>query len=255
MSLPFEPKDLSWMRSKTYPDLLPDSVHLWRVRLDGVGYQDERLAALLSPEEQERAQRFLFGPHRQRFIRTHGIYRMILSKYSGIDPARITFGVGARGKPFLVPAPNRLRFNLSHSGDLMILGIAIDLELGVDVEVINHQLNWTQIAGNYFNDYEMAEIGRLPSKIEQLRAFYRVWTLKEAYLKARGDGLPGGLDQVVVNLESETQGLFLAFPGGENEKHRWQAISFRPATGACGAVVAQQGHLPMKVIQYDWMEE
>ncbi len=104
-------------------------------------------------------------------------------------------------------------------------------------------VEWKQIAVNFFNAGEMEGIASLPTKIEQLRAFYRVWTLKEAYLKANGDGLAGGLDQVVVNLDPDDPELFLAFPGGENEKRRWQAVTFRPAAGACGALVAQRGQI------------
>ncbi len=255
MSQPTEPENPTWNPSTNRPELLPNQVHLWRVRLDGVGYQDEHLAEVLSAEEQGRAQRFQFDQHRQRFIRTHAISRMILSKYTGIDPARLVFGAGARGKPFLVYERSVPYFNLSHSGDLMILGIADDLGLGVDVEIINNQLEWKQIAANFFDAAEMKGIASLSTQIEQLRAFYRVWTLKEAYLKARGDGLAGGLDQVVVNLEPRNPELFLAFGGGENEKRRWQAITFRPAAGACGALVAQRGQIPFKVVQVDWTDQ
>ncbi len=228
---------------------------MWRVRLDGVGYQDERLAAVLSAEERERAQRFHFDQHRQRFVRTHAISRMILSKYTGIDPSQLVFGTGARGKPYLwVPHISLPQFNLSHSGDLMVLGIAMNLELGVDVEIINDRVEWKQIAANFFNADEMLRIASLPTQTGQLKAFYRVWTLKEAYLKAMGDGLAGGLDQVIVNLEPAEPELFLAFPGGENEKRRWQAITFRPAVGACGALVAQRGQSPFSVVQYDWAD-
>ena len=248
-----EPEIKNWNFLNTVPKIVPDQVHLWRVRLDGVGYQDERLTAVLSAEERIRAFRFHFDRHRDRFIRTHGISRMILAKYTGIEPEKLEFGLGLRGKPYIAPVQNRLlRFNLSHSGDLMILAIAMNLELGVDVELINTQLEWSQIAANYFNEYEMQAIAGLPTKIDQLRAFYRVWTIKEAYLKARGDGMIGGLDKVVINLAQGAPEIFLALPGGEDEKRRWQAKLFRPATGACGAVVAQQGQSPIELIQYDW---
>jgi 4'-phosphopantetheinyl transferase len=248
-----EPENTTWNFLNTVPLIVPDQVHLWRVRLDGVGYQDVHLMAVLSVEEQDRAHKFHFDQHRYRFIRTHGISRMILAKYTGIEPEKLEIEVGARGKPFLAPVQNRLiHFNLSHSGDLMILAIAMNLELGVDVEIINSILEWSQIAANYFNEYEMQAIAGLPTKNEQLHAFYRVWTIKEAYLKARGDGLAGGLDKVVINLEQGSSEIFLALPGGEDEKRRWQAKTFRPATGACGAVVAQQGQSSIELFQYDW---
>jgi 4'-phosphopantetheinyl transferase len=251
-----EPENPIWNSPDPNPEILPNQVHLWRVRLDGVGYRDERLAAVLSAEEQERAQRFHFDQHRQRFIRTHGILREILAKYTRIDPARLAFATGSHGKPFLIPdQPYMPRFNLSHSGDLMVLGVAVDLELGVDVEIINDRVEWKHVAADFFNPEEIVGIASLPTLIEQLKAFYRVWTLKEAYLKARRDGLAGGLDRVVVNLDPGKPELFLAFPGGENEKRRWQANTFRPAAGACGALVAQRGQSTFNIIQYNWTEE
>ncbi len=253
MSQPLEPGYQTWNTSKFTSDILPDQIHLWRIRLDGAGNRDEELTEVLSAEEHERALRFHFDQHRNRFIRTHGILRLIFSKYTGIDAGKLTFGAGSQGKPFLESAHNRdIRFNLSHSGDLMILGIAISRELGVDVEVINEKVEWQQIAASYFNAYEMEKISRLTGRSEQLRAFYRVWTMKEAYLKALGDGLAGGLDKAVVNLEPNNQDIFLSLPGGEHEKRRWQVITFYPAAGACGAVVTFRDQTPIKLIQYDW---
>lgn len=249
----YENDNQAWTSASTSLEIGSEEIHLWRVRLDGVGYQDERLAAVLSGEEQDRAQRFRFDQHRNRFIRSHGISRLILAKYTSVDPSELTFDTGTHGKPFLVSVYHPLlRFNLSHSGDLMILGLAVAREIGVDVEVINDQVEWKQIAANYFNEYELKGIDSIPAGKQQLQAFYRVWTIKEAYLKARGDGLPGGLDRVVVNLEPSHPEIFISLPGGEIEKRRWQAITFSPATGACGAVVAQRSQLPYKLIQYNW---
>ena len=184
MGLSTDPENTAWVTPNTDPEIIPDQVHLWRVRLDGVGYQDEHLARVMSGEEQERAYRFYFDQHRQRFIRTHGICRMILAKYTGIEPAKLGFGIAARGKPFLQPGQNnQLRFNLSHSGDLMILGITLNLELGVDVEVFSDRVEWAQIASNYFNEVEMQGISGLPTQTERLRAFYRVWTIKKLILR------------------------------------------------------------------------
>ena len=251
----YENEDQAWPSPTTFPKISSDQIHLWRVRLDGVGYQDERLAAVLSVEEQERAQRFRFDQHRFRFIRTHAITRMILAKYTSVDPSLLTFASGPRGKPFLAPDQHQhLRFNLSHSGDLMVLGIAVDHELGVDVEVINDQVEWRQVAVNYFNQYELEGITSIPTRNQQLITFYRVWTIKEAYLKARGDGLTAGLDGVVVNLEPTDPDIFLQLPGGEKEKRRWQVSTFRPAAGACGAVVVQRSQLPLRLIQYNWTD-
>lgn len=238
-----------WMKSEIPPELDEGIIHLWRVRLDGVQGSDEDLWALLSPQEEQRARGFRLDQHRWRFVRSHALMRRILARYIGCAPADLKIEVGARGKPFLSPGQEaRMRFNLSHSGDLMLFALALDADVGVDVEIINPQVEWRQVARPYFSDIEFEGLERIRSAEAQVDEFYRIWTLKEAYLKAVGDGLAGGLQTVVVNPDTHSPQPFVALPGSNNEERRWQVMSFRPVSGALGAVVIRREGLNFHLV-------
>jgi 4'-phosphopantetheinyl transferase len=237
-----------WLTPPENPKIQPGEVHLWRAGLDIPSDSDW---ALLSPEEQQRANRFRFDLHRARFVRAHAITRLILASYMEIPAHQLQMGANRSGKPFLIhPAPFDLRFNLSHSGGLMLLGVTDGLEIGVDIELHAESLDWRQIATNYFSPREIGMIESPASDPARRAEFYRLWTLKEAYLKANGQGLAGNLDQVEIQSGPEDE---LSF-GGENEKHRWQVFVFKPASGASGAVVVEKLQTAVRLLQYDWTQ-
>lgn len=224
-----------WLTPPERPQIQLGEVHLWRAGLDTSSDADWDL---LSVEEQQRASRLRFDLHRARFVRAHAITRLILASYIGIPAHQLHIEVDCFGKPFLAgPTPFDVRFNLSHSSELMLLGITNGLEIGVDLEFHAENLDWHQIVGDYFSQREVAFLKGMETPEVARIAFYRMWTLKEAYLKAVGQGLRAGLDQVEVACEMGTEASFLSLPGGEDEKHRWQAFAFQLASGASGAMV------------------
>lgn len=230
----------------------PGEVHLWRVRLDGIGVDDAILWGFLSTEEQERASRFHFDLHRQRFLRTHAFNRRLLAHYTSIPAGELEIRSLPEGKPTLAHSNGLdLRFNLSHSGDLMVLAIIRLVDVGVDVEVHSDRLDWHQIAASYFQDAELESLEKIEGDAARLAAFYRLWTMKEAYLKARGQGIAAGLRQTLVNPKSGFPPAFESLPGGENEIRRWQVFLFQPASGASGAVVIERGYEPYHILRYD----
>ncbi len=230
----------NWQRSAFAPALRPGQVHLWRAGL-GLSSAESSLAwQMLSLEEQARANRFRFALHRGRFMAAHAFLRAILSRYIQIPANQIQLAATAKGKPHLADPSSGFRFNLSHSGDLMVLALSWDIELGVDVEIHAAQIGWRDIARSYFSTGEQAALERESDEGSRLEKFYRTWTLKEAYLKARGDGLTDLLEQVEVDLGLEAVVQFLHLPGGEEEKPHWQVFSFRPASGASGALVTER---------------
>ena len=184
----------------TVPPLSPREVHLWRIRLDHPPAAITRLAECLSPEEHQRAERFVRDEDRQRFIVSHAALRMILGQYLGVPPGQVEMVVAASGKPSLA-SPNLppLHFNLSHSEDLALVGVVLDRQIGVDVEHWRPLVDAESIVKRYFAPGERARWQALPDH-ERLTAFYLGWTRKEAYLKARGVGLSAGLDRFEVSL-------------------------------------------------------
>jgi 4'-phosphopantetheinyl transferase len=181
--------------------LRPAEVHLWRVFISGAAASDAAAAGALSEDERTRASRFRFEADRGRFVASHAALRRILASYLGATPATLAFGTGAHGKPFLdAPAHGRsLRFSLSHSGDLALVAVSLGRDLGVDVEQVRPRGDLEGFAARYFSPRERDALARIPPG-GRLRAFFEFWTLKEAYLKACGDGLVRALDAFDVTV-------------------------------------------------------
>ena len=178
--------------------LLNNDVHIWTMPAkasDAVVAQFERV---LSEDEAQRAARFRFSHLRDSFVITHGVLRHLLGRYLGVDPPRICFSYGDKGKPGVASAAN-LQFNLTHSGDMAAGAFTTGCQLGIDAEHIRPVEEMQQIANHYFASEESAELMLLPEN-EREPAFFRCWTRKEAYIKAIGDGLSCALDSFQVTL-------------------------------------------------------
>ncbi len=162
-------------------------VHVWRAWLDVCTEVFGRLEASLAPDERERAARFRFARDRERFVAARGILRDILARYLGVNAAAPRFRYGEAGKPALEGSPE-LRFNASHSHGLGLYAVALGRDVGIDVELIRPGPAGERIAERFFYPSETASLRALPEE-QQAGAFFRIWTRKEAYIKAVGKGL------------------------------------------------------------------
>ena len=158
-------------------------VRVWRVRLDE-SPQDWFPAPTAG--EEARAARFRSEAARHRYLRSHAALRAILA---AATPARLDFAVTEKGKPYLPGAPG-LRFSLSRSHGMALVGIALEVDVGVDVELLRPMPDHAVIAERFFPPSE-SEALRLTPAVERDRDFFRRWTRLEAMLKARGVGLHG----------------------------------------------------------------
>ena len=176
-----------------------EAVEVWRADLDPPARIHEQLALLLSTEEQETAGRFWKGSDARRFTDAHGYLRLLLSRRLGVAPEDLEFAPGPAGKPRLVGcgSDNDLRFNLSHSGDVLLVALARGREVGIDVERIDTCFDWDQLARTYFSTGERAAVARQTGRARMLSCF-EIWTRKEALLKAIGSGIGGDLATVDV---------------------------------------------------------
>ncbi len=234
----------------TVPPLSPREVHLWRIRLDHPPAAITHLAECLSPEEHRRAERFVRDEDRQRFIVSHAALRMILGQYLGVPPGQVEMVVAASGKPSLASSNlPPLHFNLSHSEDLALVGVALDRQIGVDVEHWRPLVDAESIVKRYFAPGERARWQALPDH-EQLPAFFRGWTRKEAYLKARGVGLSAGLDRFEVSLVPGESTRLVEGGEGNDSATRWQVYDISPGRG-CSAACAVEGEIE-KASLHDW---
>jgi len=165
-------------------------VHVWRIAVGELPPADEAARLSLSPAERERAQGMVHPARRVEYVKLHALARRLLAACLDLPPAELQLGRGPHGKPFL-SGPGEavdLRFNLAHSGSLALLALCWGSEVGVDLEATRPRVSEAGLARRFFSPSESAEILGL-SGGPRHEAFYRCWTRKEAYTKARGEGL------------------------------------------------------------------
>lgn len=178
-------------------------VHLWKIDLSELHWPSECPQAL-DTGERERYERFRFARDAGRFALRRAALRQILGWYLGADPWALAFETSdVVGKPCLsAPLTDELQFNASSSADISLVAVARDSAIGIDVEAMRADIDFTDIAGRFFTAEELARLQALPG-LKRLRGFYRLWTSKEALLKAVGTGLPGGLDRFEVSADPD----------------------------------------------------
>ncbi|MEL7060979.1 MAG: 4'-phosphopantetheinyl transferase superfamily protein [Acidobacteriota bacterium] len=211
--------------------LVRHDVQVWRIPLVGSESTRRRLAGLLSAPEQVRAARFRRETHRRRFEFAHGGLRSVLSAYLERSPEGLRFDAGPGGKPFLVRSPGDLElcFNLSHSADLALLAVTAGREVGVDVERLDPKTETGRLARRFFAPEERDALERGEAR-RRLDDFFRVWTLKEAYLKAVGTGLGRSLSSFAVSPHGEEPRL-LRSEAGDVETWRLECLEVVPENG------------------------
>jgi 4'-phosphopantetheinyl transferase len=227
--------------------LLPtDEVHVWRVQLDPLSLEIQTLLQTLDKDELERAGRYYFERDRQRFIARRSWLRLLLGRYLDREPGELSFVYNSYGKPALAPVPgaSTLNFNLSHSAGLALYAFAWEQEMGVDIERVDSDIEYEQIAERFFSAYERAVLRSLPAE-EKAGAFFACWTRKEAFIKAHGEGLSLSLDQFDVSLAPGEPARLLA-RRGEIEIEQWALRDLEPEPGFAAALAVQGHDLKMK---------
>jgi 4'-phosphopantetheinyl transferase len=199
-----------------------DEVHVWRASLDQPAGYRQWLLPTLSHEERTRAEDFYFVRDRERFIVGRGVLRSILGAYLGIPPRQLLFQYGYYGKPALHSQhnPTPLQFNVSHTEGLGMYAVTRRRAVGIDLERIRPIANLEQLTARRFTRQEHAQLCALPSE-QRHQGFFRCWTSKEAYVKARGEGLSLPLDQFVVSVRPDEPLALLASSEGAHETARW----------------------------------
>lgn len=178
-----------------------NEVHVWHAPLSALASELPRLGALLSPDERARAERFHFERDRNQFTLTRAILRSLLGEYCQVPAEDIAFDYGPRGKPVLrAPASMQLQFNVSHSHGMAAYAITRTCHVGVDVELVREVKEADGIVTSQFAPEEVAAYRALPVEARR-RGFFYLWTRKEAYIKALGEGLGHPLDRFAVSLE------------------------------------------------------
>lgn len=227
-------------------DLAADSrrIDLWCTYISEIGDNSlwPRYEALLSAEERARRARYRFARDQRRYLVTRALVRTVLSRYATVPPGDWAFAAGPRGRP-AIAAPRvepPLEFNISHSSDLVMVGITSGRALGIDVESIVAREAEIDGLDRYFAPQESAALIALPPAARR-RRFFELWTLKESYIKARGLGLAIALDAFSFELTAE-RGLSLHMLSQlEDSPAAWQLWQLDLRAGYLAAVCAARG--------------
>lgn len=228
-----------------------DQVHVWWIGLDLPLVQLSELEKTLSPDEKERSRRFHFRKDRDHYVAARGALRDILSRYMRTTPERLFFTYSAYGKPSLSSdmGGEEWRFNLSHSHGLALVAVTRKREVGIDVEYIREDLADEQIARRFFSAWEVDALATLPLD-QRSEAFFNCWTRKEAYIKARGEGLSIPLDQFDVTLAPGEPAALLATRSDSVDTSHWTLRELSPSPGYAAAVAVQGEFQELKVWHY-----
>jgi 4'-phosphopantetheinyl transferase len=246
--------DRLWLPPSADLALSNDDIHVWRTSLDLSESCVQRLRRTLSEDELNRAARFYFERDRIHFIVARGVLRDILSRYLGLAPGHLRFSYTSYGKPALVASHggDTLNFNLSHSHGYALYAVTRGREIGVDIEYIRPDFATEEIAERFFSARETAALRALPGEVRH-EAFFLCWTRKEAYIKARGEGLSHPLDQFDVSLIPGESARLLGTRGDPQELFRWSLQELFPGPGYAAALAAEGRD--WRLACWQWPEE
>lgn len=225
--------------------LLRNEVHVWTIER-GACADLALLARCLSPEERQRASRLRVKVRRDLFIYHRALVRHILASYAGIAPGDVPLTTSAEGKPLwdsltagVGNADNSLCFNLSHKHDLAILAVSRGRAVGVDLESLDPGMNYDAVARQALSGREMLLYQRLLTD-ERPAATLRMWTRKEAFLKAIGVGLGRPLAQIEVTFSLSESPQLLASGDHREAPGDWLLESWSPQPGWFAALATRR---------------
>jgi 4'-phosphopantetheinyl transferase len=226
-----------WKADSGAVQLAEDQVHVWCAPLDRPN--EGQLFDILAVDERARATRYRFERDRRRFVVGRGLLRVLLGRYLEIAPERIDIRYKSAGRPY-VAAPEPIQFSLSRAPELVLYAFAKNRPIGIDVEQIRDQPDALSIAERFFSRHESAALRALPAD-RQAVGFIDCWTRKEAYLKARGEGLATPLNRFEVSLEPGAPARLQWVAGDPEEPQRWSLRALEAITGHVAAICVR-GH-------------
>ena len=213
--------------------LAPNQIDVWEVFLDDPELPAQ--AAILTAEERARAERFHQAVHRQRFLARRVALRLRLADYLGRPPEAVQLAFGPKGKPYL--PGGELELNLSHSFDRALIGVSAS-PLGIDIERLRPIEEALTLAERFFSPEEADAVRALTPEL-LYPGFFEIWTMKEAYVKATGEGLSRPLDSFTVSLGA---GRLDLTPAAEDARH-WSLYRLDISPGFLGGLAAEgAGH-------------
>jgi 4'-phosphopantetheinyl transferase len=233
---------------------LAGEVHIWNVNADDISdLLLESYRPLLTPDEYARNQRYVFERDRRRDLITRALVRTVLSTYAPeVEPRDWRFVAGRYGRPAIV-APcvePPLHFNLSHTRSIVVCLVSVRPEVGVDVEDMERLSPTMEIAERFFSRGEVHALRSLP-EAQRHERFFIYWTLKEAYIKARGMGLYLPLDQFTMHVAEGVAPRVSFEPRIVDDPATWQLMSrpFGEGHRLAAAIRRRGPDLPIRLLR------
>jgi 4'-phosphopantetheinyl transferase len=239
-----------WAVRFTPPPLTDDEVHLWRVAVPAEGAVPALWSGLLTPAEQEEVSRKRIAADARRTLTGRACRRLLLASYTGHPAHALVFSSTQTGRPQLMSPAANLEFNVSHSGDWVILGFAAGQRIGVDVER-ERDVECNDLVSHFFSAAERTAWAEL-STSERRRAFYAAWTRKEAYLKALGLGLSRSLDSFTVEFRPGRECALLSCEHDALAPERWLLRSIDLAPGYACALAVETGGAALQLSTFEY---
>ena len=234
------------MNRLDHPHLGATSVHVWSLDLCALGNREHEVKKILSPDELERAQRFIQPNDRDRFAMTRFFLRTILADYIGTDPAQLKFDYSPHGKPSLSPPTSSIAFNISHSHKRSLIAITHGQRVGVDVEFMREPVEIADLAQRFFSPYERVLLGNIPAE-HRPKAFFRIWTAKESFVKATGAGLSLALTSFDIDLDQKLDAMLKATRPDPGQARCLHVRSLSMPEGY-EAAVSTEGQLDLQMV-------
>ena len=247
--------ELLWAAAPEELVLHEAEVHIFAARLD-IPPAGDSGRSILSRDEKARAGRFHFEMDRSRYVVARTLLRTILGRYLNVLPQKLVFSYRAAGKPVLGPPFTRtdLKFNLAHSEDLGLLAVTTATDVGVDVERVRPVPDAAELVLRFFSAREAELFAEVPPEL-QPPAFFNLWTRKEAWLKATGEGIAHSLKRVEVSFLSHEPTRLLAVPPDALPAARWTLRELHPAPGFAAAVAVASFPIQLRCFSWPTLDE
>jgi 4'-phosphopantetheinyl transferase len=232
--------------------LEPDCVDLWAMFINPERdpLESSWCRDVVAPEERRRAMAFHFDRDRRNHLLTRALVRIVLSRYASVDPRTWIFSTSEYGKP-LIANDSRvgaaISFNISHTNGLILIGVTRAAALGVDTENTN-RMPPIEVASQFFAPAEVRALNALPRALRAER-FLEIWTLKEAYIKARGMGVSIPLERFAFDLAPAGGIELFIEPAIADRAVRWHFWLLRPSPDHVASVCVERvGHMPKRLV-------
>jgi len=235
------------MATRFFQDRIPhdiqlknDNVDAWCVSLLMDASSLNSVRDFLAKDERMKADRLRFKRVRNNYIAARGLLRLILAAYLNQQPKHLEFQYGQHGKPALADELSRtgITFNMSHSHGMALYCVGLERQLGADIEKIREDMSFEKIAKRFFSSLEYEALQKLPD--DQLKyGFFNCWTRKEAYIKAKGEGLSSLISRFAVSLAPGEPAALLDHQLDAGEVNRWSIMDLDVGPGYTAALAVE----------------